>query len=32
LRKPTGTLFAAELILSQPLPPEIRASGTDWFA
>jgi arsenite methyltransferase len=30
--KPAGTLFAAELILSQPLPPETRASETDWFA
>ncbi len=30
--KPAGTLFAAELILSQPLPPETRVSETDWFA
>jgi SAM-dependent methyltransferase len=30
--KPAGTLFATELILSQPLPPETRASETDWFA
>jgi arsenite methyltransferase len=30
--KLTGTLFAAELILSQPLPSETRASETDWFA
>ena len=30
--KPSGTLFAAELILRQPLPPETRASETDWFA
>jgi arsenite methyltransferase len=30
--KPSGKLFAAELILRQPLPPEARASETDWFA
>lgn len=30
--KPAGTLFAAELILSQPLPSETRASEKDWFA
>jgi arsenite methyltransferase len=30
--KPSGKLFAAELILRQPLPPETRASETDWFA
>jgi SAM-dependent methyltransferase len=30
--KPAGTQFAAELILSQPLPSETRASETDWFA
>jgi len=30
--KPAGTLFAAELILLQPLPPETRASERDWFA
>jgi arsenite methyltransferase len=30
--KPAGTVFAAELILSQPLPSEARASETDWFA
>jgi ubiquinone/menaquinone biosynthesis C-methylase UbiE len=27
-----GTAFAAELILSSPLPPEARASETNWFA
>ena len=27
-----GTVFAAELILSSPLPPEARASETNWFA
>lgn len=30
--RPTGTVYAAELILSQPLPLEARASETDWFA
>jgi len=30
--KPSGKLFAAELILRQPLPPEARTSETDWFA
>lgn len=30
--KPSGKLFAAELMLRQPLPPETRASETDWFA
>jgi SAM-dependent methyltransferase len=27
-----GSIFAAELILREPLPPEIRASEKDWFA
>jgi len=27
-----GTVYAAELILSQPLPPEARANESDWFA
>ncbi len=27
-----GTVFAAELILSSPVPPEARASETNWFA
>jgi SAM-dependent methyltransferase len=30
--KPSGKLFAAELILREPLPPETLASETDWFA
>jgi len=30
--RPAGTVYAAELILSQPLPPEARASESDWFA
>jgi arsenite methyltransferase len=30
--KLSGKLFAAELMLRQPLPPESRASETDWFA
>jgi len=30
--KPSGKLFAAELILRQPRPPESRASESDWFA
>jgi ubiquinone/menaquinone biosynthesis C-methylase UbiE len=29
--KASGKLFAAELMLRQPLPPETRASETDWF-
>jgi len=27
-----GTVYAAELILSHPLPPEARANESDWFA
>lgn len=27
-----GAVYAAELILTQPLPPETRASERDWFA
>lgn len=27
-----GTVFTAELILSSPLPPEARASESNWFA
>jgi SAM-dependent methyltransferase len=27
-----GTVFAGELILASPLPPEARASETNWFA
>jgi SAM-dependent methyltransferase len=30
--RPAGTVYGAELILSKPLPPEVRASETDWFA
>ena len=30
--RPSGKVFAAELILKQPLPTETRASETDWFA
>jgi arsenite methyltransferase len=30
--RPGGTVYAAELILSQPLPAEVRASEADWFA
>lgn len=30
--RPSGKLFAAELILREPLPPETLASETDWFA
>lgn len=29
---PGGTVFAAELIISSPLPPESRTSEADWFA
>lgn len=29
---PGGLVFAAELILSEPLPQEVRASPTNWFA
>ena len=27
-----GSVYAAELILRGPLPPEVRASEEDWFA
>jgi arsenite methyltransferase len=30
--RPGGTAYAAELILSQPIPAEVRASEADWFA
>jgi SAM-dependent methyltransferase len=30
--RPAGTVYAAELTLSQPLPPEARANESDWFA
>jgi arsenite methyltransferase len=30
--RPSGTVYAAELILSQPLPPQARVNESDWFA
>jgi arsenite methyltransferase len=30
--RPGGAVYAAELILRQPLPPETQASETNWFA
>jgi ubiquinone/menaquinone biosynthesis C-methylase UbiE len=30
--RPGGALYAAELILREPLPPEIQVSETNWFA
>jgi SAM-dependent methyltransferase len=30
--RPGGAVYAAELILREPLPPEIQASETNWFA
>jgi len=30
--RPGGTVYGAELILREPLPPEEQASETDWFA
>ena len=30
--RPGGAVYAAELILSQPLPPETRINEADWFA
>ncbi|HXV44816.1 MAG TPA: methyltransferase domain-containing protein [Anaerolineae bacterium] len=30
--RPGGAVFAAELILREPLPPEAQASETNWFA
>ena len=30
--RPGGTLFAAELLLEQPLPPDVRADEANWFA
>jgi arsenite methyltransferase len=29
---PAGTVYTAELILSQPLPPEASTNESDWFA
>lgn len=30
--RPSGTVYAAELILKEPLPPEEQASDANWFA
>lgn len=30
--RPDGSVYAAELILQEPLPPEIQQSETNWFA
>ena len=30
--RPGGTVYAAELILTEPLPPEMLESQTNWFA
>ena len=30
--RPGGAVYAAELILREPLPPETAASETNWFA
>ncbi len=30
--RPGGVVYAAEIILREPLPPETQASETDWFA
>jgi SAM-dependent methyltransferase len=30
--RPGGTVYAAEIILREPLPPETQASETNWFA
>ena len=30
--RPNGAVYAAELILREPLPPEMQTSDTDWFA
>lgn len=30
--RPGGSVYAAELILKEPLPPEIQESETNWFA
>ncbi len=30
--RPGGAVYAAELILREPLPPEVQASETNWFA
>lgn len=30
--RPGGVVYAAELILREPLPPEVQASETNWFS
>lgn len=30
--RPSGVVYAAEIILCEPLPPETQASETNWFA
>lgn len=30
--RPGGAVYAAELILREPLPPQVQASETNWFA
>lgn len=30
--RPGGAVFASELLLREPLPPEVRTSEADWFA
>jgi len=30
--RPSGVVYAAEIILREPLPPETQASETNWFA
>jgi ubiquinone/menaquinone biosynthesis C-methylase UbiE len=30
--QPNGSVYGAELILSKPVPAEVRASESDWFA
>jgi ubiquinone/menaquinone biosynthesis C-methylase UbiE len=30
--RPGGSVYGAELILARPLPEDVKASETDWFA
>ena len=30
--RPGGAVFAAELVVREPLPPEVRANARSWFA
>jgi hypothetical protein len=30
--RPGGAVYAAELILREPLPPAVKQSETNWFA